>query len=273
MICRGRLELDLCDSASLHAQLSTLAPDIVINAAAHTGVDAAETEPEAAFRLNAEGAANLARAAAAAHAAIIQISTDYVFSGGGNMPYVESDSTGPLNVYGRSKLAGEMAVLDANPRSIIARTAWLFSQWGSNFLKTMLQSAAEREELRIVGDQFGSPTYAQDLAQALLRIAETMHGLPEANSLWGIYHVTNTGSASRYELATAIFAAASKHGIRQPNLIKVTTSEYPGNASRPGYSVLNNGKFRRAFAMEVPDWHDAVEQCVGQLLRPGQIVS
>jgi dTDP-4-dehydrorhamnose reductase len=229
----------------------------------------AEAEPEPVFRVNAGGAGNLARAALEIRAAIIHVSTDYVFSGDSSAPYVESDPAEPVNVYGRSKLAGEAAVREANPRSIVARSAWLFSPWGSNFLKTMLELGRERDELSIVGDQHGSPTNAQDLALALLRIAATIHRSPVDDPVWGIYHVANSGAASRFEQATAIFAAASQFGMRQPRLTSIASREYPAPARRPRYAVLNNEKFSTKFAMQMRDWREATRECVELLLQPG----
>ena len=268
---RGRPDFDLRDYSSLKQQISDFAPDIVINAAAHTGVDRAEAEPEETFRVNAQGAGNLARAAAAVQAAILHVSTDYVFSGESQTPYNESAPTRPINVYGHSKLAGENAVRAANPQSIVARTAWVFSPWGNNFLKTIMLLGRERDELRIVGDQFGSPTYATDLAQALLSIARVARRSGADDAVWGTYHVTNSGLASWYDLATATFAAASWHGFRQPRLINITTDEYPTRARRPRYTVLNNEKFNRVFAMPMRHWRDAVEACVEQTLPPDHL--
>jgi dTDP-4-dehydrorhamnose reductase len=264
---RGRHDWDLCRFNSVQFELAAISPDVVVNTTAYTAVDQAESEPDEAFKINAEGASNLARAAAASGAAIIQVSTDYVYSGDSTRPYVESDPIGPLNVYGQSKLAGEQAVLDANRRAIVARTAWLFSPWGTNFLKTMLRLGAERDEIRIVGDQIGSPTYAPDLARAIFAVAQAIAQSPNDESTWGTYHIANSGAASWHELATAIFAAASNIGLSQPRLLKIASREHPTRAQRPAYTVLNIEKFCRRFATQMRPWREATTECVQQLLR------
>ena len=268
LACVGRPELDICDRESLRAQLAAFAPDVVINTAAFTAVDRAEAESAQAFRLNAEGAGYLSMATAAVRSALIHVSTDYVFSGDLDRPYREDDVTDPLNAYGRSKLAGERAAINGNPRTVIARTAWLYSPWGVNFLKTMLRLANERAELQIVGDQIGSPTYALDLAHALLVIAERTARAEDADQIWGIYHVANTGVASWYELAAKIFLATALFGATQPRLTRIETHQYPTPAVRPKYTALDTAKFESAFGVRLRPWQDAVQDCVQKLLQP-----
>jgi dTDP-4-dehydrorhamnose reductase len=264
MITAGRPDLDLTDMESVKRAMDHHTPDIAINAAAYTAVDKAESEPEAAFALNETGAGNLASATAAAGVPLIHISTDYVFSGDGTRPWREGDPTGPVNVYGRSKLAGEKAVAAANPKHLILRTAWVHSPWGNNFTKTMLRLGAEREELGVVGDQSGTPSYAPDLAAAITTIAAKLAQGKAAP--WGIYHLTNAGVATWYDFAGEIFRAAQRHGYKSPALKPITTADYPTPAARPRYSLLDNGKIGEAFGIRLRDWRRAVTDCVERLM-------
>ncbi|MBP6014588.1 MAG: dTDP-4-dehydrorhamnose reductase [Alphaproteobacteria bacterium] len=243
---------DVTDVASVRTALARAGADAVVNAAAYTAVDKAESESQRAFAINRHGAANLARATSTAELPFIHLSTDYVFDGTKSSTYTEDDPIAPLGAYGRSKAEGESAVLASTPNATILRTAWVYGLEGANFVKTMLRLGAERDTLRVVNDQHGSPTFADDLADAILTIATT----PQA----GIYHVTGQGEATWFEFATAIFANAARHGARVPQLVPITTADYPTPARRPANSVLSNAKVKRTFAVELPHWNDGLSR-------------
>jgi dTDP-4-dehydrorhamnose reductase len=262
----GRPGLDLCEAATITRAMTDFRPDIVINSAAYTAVDKAESESEAAFALNRDGARLLAEAAAKRGAAIIHISTDYVFDGSKPAPYVESDPVAPLNVYGRSKLEGEEAVRAANPRHIIARTSWVYSPTGTNFAKTMLRLAGERPALRVVDDQTGNPTYAPHLAKALLDIARRAVPMPANDAAWGTYHLAGSGEVTWCGLAREIFRASAAIGGLSVPVEPIPTSEYPTPARRPMNSRLDCAKAKSAFGVALPDWRDGVADCVARLL-------
>ena len=258
----GRLEIELAQPETLAARILAERPDVVVNAAAHTAVDRAETEPDLAFVVNRDGAA----AAAAMQLGIpfIHLSTDYVFSGRKDTPYVETDAVDPVNVYGRSKLAGEKAVLAAHPGALIFRTSWLFSPFGSNFLRTILRVGAERDVVRVVSDQFGNPTSALDLASAILSIAPKV-----SPGVGGIYHATGAGSASWYEFAALIFAESRKLDGPSPTLEAITTAEYPTAAIRPVNSSLDNSALERRFGVTLGSWLQSVPEVVSRTLADG----
>lgn len=263
----GRPEIELGTPASLRAAIDRTRPDVVINAAAYTAVDKAESERAQAYSINAEGAAACARATATAGIPLIHVSTDYVFDGTKSGPYVETDPTCPINVYGASKLEGEWQVAALNPRHVIVRTAWLVSPFGTNFCKTMLRLAAERDELRVVSDQIGSPTYAIDLAGVLLSIAEQVRELREGDPRCGIYHVANSGTTNWAQLATATLAASGRHGGRIVPVRGISTAEYPTPARRPRNSQLDCYRVKSIFGVVLPPWRDAMERCVDALWR------
>jgi dTDP-4-dehydrorhamnose reductase len=266
----GRPGLDLCEAATITRAMTDVRPDVIINAAAYTAVDKAESEPEAAFALNRDGARLLAEAAAKRGAALIHVSTDYVFDGSKTAPYAEGDPTAPLNVYGRSKLEGEEAVRAANPRHVIVRTAWLHSATGTNFVRTMLRLAGERPSLRVVDDQVGSPTYAPHLARALLDIARQVSGAQsQSQSPWGTYHIAGSGAVSWCGLAREIFRVASAQGGPSAEVAAITTADYPTPARRPMNSRLDCAKAARVFGVTLPDWREGVSECVSRLLAPG----
>jgi dTDP-4-dehydrorhamnose reductase len=257
----GRPQLDLLDPVSITRALESTRPDVVINAAAYTAVDKAESDTVAAFALNRDGAGALAAAAGAASRPIIHISTDYVFDGSKSGAYVEQDATNPLGVYGRSKLEGEAAVAAANARHVILRTAWVYDAQGHNFLKTMLRLARERPELRVVADQHGNPTYAPHLADAILAIAAKIgSGKP-----WGIYHATAAGETTWHGFASAIIAAAKPLGVPHVPVLPITTADYPTPARRPANSCLDCGKLQRAFGLRFPPWQQGLAECLGEL--------
>ncbi|WP_207062863.1 dTDP-4-dehydrorhamnose reductase [Motiliproteus sp. SC1-56] len=256
----GRSALDIADSASVARAIEGFAPDVVINAAAYTAVDRAETEVDAACRINAEGPAHLARACQTHGARLIHVSTDYVFDGDAERPYREEDTTRPLGVYGASKLAGERAVAEACTQHLIVRVAWVFSEYGNNFLKTMLRLGAERDSLGIVDDQQGTPTYAGDLARALVRLTEVNKG-------WGTYHFSGGRPVSWYRFAEAIFQEAARQGKleRVPTLNPITTEEFPTPAARPAWSVLDGSQLQSVFGIGQGDWEQALAKVIARL--------
>ena len=258
----GRERLDLEDADSIRRTIGSIRPDVVVNAAAYTAVDRAETDWRRAFGVNAVGPGILAEAARAAGAWIVQPSTDYVFDGTRPGEWRETDTPGPLNLYGMSKLAGEYAVRAANPLSLVLRTSWLVSATGSNFARTMLRLASERRTLSVVEDQRGRPTIAGDLAEALLRL---LPGLAPAQA--GLYHVTNAGPVvSWHGFACAIFEHAACFGLEPPTVTAIPSEAYPTPARRPANSALDTGRFAAAFG-PLPDWQDGLWPVVRSLTR------
>jgi dTDP-4-dehydrorhamnose reductase len=254
-------QLDLLDRASIARALAEVRPDVVINAAAYTAVDKAESDAAAAFALNRDAAGALAAAAAAADCPVIHVSTDYVFDGSKSGAYVEQDTPNPMGVYGRSKLEGEAAVAAANARHVILRTAWLYGAHGHNFLKTMLRLARERPELRVVADQHGNPTCAPHLADAILAItAKIGSGQP-----WGVYHATAAGETTWHGFASAIIAAAGPLGVPHIPVLPIATADYPTPARRPANSCLDCGKLERVFALRLPPWQQGLAECIADL--------
>ena len=259
----GRPALDLVKLPTILRTLSDAKPDVVINTAAYTAVDKAETDAEAAFALNRDGAGRLAEAAHQRGVPIIHLSTDYVFDGFKASPYIEQDPTGPRSVYGRSKREGELAVIAANPRHLIVRTAWVHSPFGQNFVRTMLRLAGEQSSVRVVEDQVGSPTSAEDLASLLLDLAAM---LAAGGSSYGIVHAAGRGHASWAEVAREVFARSAKvggpHAIVQP----ITTAEYPTKAERPRNSRLDISRLEQELGLTLPDWRVGVARTVARLL-------
>ncbi len=254
-----RDELDITDQSAVKKIVETFKPDVIINAAAHTAVDRAESEVELSEAINVKGPQYLAEAANEIGAVILHISTDYVFEGTGTGEYKEDDQTNPQGVYGRTKLAGEIAVQQANPSSIILRTAWVFGEHGHNFVKTMLRLAKDRDSLGIVGDQFGGPTYAGDIAKALIEIANQI--LAGKENAFGVYHFTGKPYVSWYEFAKAIFAEAESQNIlkKSPLVNSIATSDYPTPAKRPANSRLDLTKIKQVFNIEPSDWQVALK--------------
>lgn len=243
----GRAELDITDEKAVKAFFGERSFDFVINCAAYTAVDRAEDDAEAAEKVNAFGARNLARYGRR----VVQISTDYVFDGTSCRPYREEDAPNPVSVYGKTKLAGEAAVLEEAESAVVIRTAWLYSSFGANFVKTMLRLGAERESLGVVFDQAGTPTCAADLASAVAAvIAQVRPGMKE------VYHYSNEGVASWYDFACAIMEEAGLSCTVRP----IESSEYPTKAVRPAYSVLNKAKIRRDFGLSIPHWRDGLRR-------------
>ncbi|MEH6719920.1 MAG: dTDP-4-dehydrorhamnose reductase [Aurantimonas endophytica] len=258
----GRPELDITDAASVARVIERVGPAVVVNPAAYTAVDKAESEPDAALAVNHIGARNVAEAAAAANLPVIHFSTDYVFAGNKQDRYGEDDRTGPTGVYGRSKLAGEAAVAAANPAHVILRTAWVYSPYGANFLKTMLRLAAERDVLRVVGDQQGTPTYAPDIAAGVAAVIDRIVADPQGLDWRGVFHMVAQGETDWAEFAETIFAVSSRLGGPSAAVERITTAEYPTPARRPANSRLVTAKLRRVFGHELPDWRNGVERCL-----------
>ena len=257
----GRPELDLAQPGQAFRVIVERQPDVVINAAAYTAVDQAESEPELVYRVNAEAAGEIAEAARSARAKVIQISTDYVFDGEAETPYTEDAATRPLNTYGRSKLAGEEQVRAANPDHLIVRTSWVYSPFGHNFVKTMLRLAGDREDVRVVSDQIGCPTNALDLAEALLIAAV------DAGSWGKTYHLASPDPCSWADLADAVFAASRAHNGPSASVTPILTAEYPTRAPRPRYSALDSSLFAAAYGHWLPKWDTSVERVVERLVR------
>ncbi len=263
-----RAALDITDAAAVMALMDQLHPAVVINAAAYTAVDKAESEAEQAMAVNAAGPGHLARACARHGAALLHVSTDYVFDGSGTRPWREADPVAPLSVYGASKAAGEAAVRDALPRHIILRTAWVVSPYRSNFVKTMLRLAAERDELRVVDDQIGGPTIAADIAAALLALADRVVAAADLPvEAYGTFHYAGQPHVSWFGFAQAILAASAAYGGRQPRLLPITTAEYPTPARRPANSRLDGTRLLQQHGIAAPDWRPALQQLLAEFYR------
>ncbi len=262
----GRPELDLADPDSIRSAFDGETADIVINAAAYTAVDKAESEPELAMRVNGAGAGLVADIARDLGAPVIQLSTDYVFDGSLDRPYREDDASAPLGVYGRSKLAGEEAVAAANPRHAILRTAWVYSPFGSNFVKTMLRLGETRDEMRVVGDQWGAPTSAHDIADAVFAVALRMLAEPGPED-YGVFHLTGGGEATWAEFAQAIFSEAQALGRKPVAVASITTAQYPTPARRPANSRLDGARLERVYGVRLPHWRDSLKPVVARLLE------
>jgi len=248
-------ELDITDREAIATFIDENAIDGIVNCAAYTAVDKAESNEELCQKLNAEAPAFLAEAINRRGGWIIQISTDYVFDGTGHTPYLETDDTCPASVYGKTKLVGEFNVLKLCQRSMVIRTAWLYSTFGNNFVKTMLRLGRERESLGVVFDQIGTPTYARDLARAIMTAIEK--GIQP-----GIYHFTDEGVTSWYDFTKAIHRIA---GITTCKVSPIHTADYPTPAMRPHYSVLDKKKIKDTFGIEIPHWESSLEECIEKL--------
>lgn len=264
----GRAALDICEAKTIERAMVNTRPDVVINSAAYTAVDKAEGDAANAYAMNRDGARALAEAAARAGVPIIHISTDYVFDGNKPDAYDEDDATHPVTVYGQSKLAGEEAVRAANPRHVIVRTAWVHSPGGNNFVRSMLQRAAAGDELRIVSDQTGNPTYAPHLCSVLLDIARQVKGRPETFPGWGVYHAAGTGVTTWQGLASEVMRISERLGGPSVAVTPITTADYPTPASRPANSALDCSKLARTFGLALPIWQDGARACVERLLAP-----
>jgi dTDP-4-dehydrorhamnose reductase len=259
-------ELDLTDRDSIERALEQSSPEVVVNAAAYTAVDKAESQRELAFAVNAIGAGMLADAAGKRGLPFVHVSTDYVFSGDGGAPYAEDAQTGPTGVYGESKLAGERAVLAHNPRSAILRTAWVCGPHGANFVKTMLRLGAEREAVSVVADQQGAPTFAADLADAIARMLPRLTTAPAGDEGFGVFHLTGLPHTTWHGFAEAIFAGAAARGHKVPKLSAITTAEYPTPARRPADGRLDCGRIARIHGIEAADWRQSLSACLDILI-------
>ncbi|QEN87912.1 dTDP-4-dehydrorhamnose reductase [Labrys sp. KNU-23] len=266
IVCLGRPELDLAVPASIPAALLASGADAIINAAAYTAVDRAESEPEKAHAVNAVGAGLVAEAAHRLGVPIVHVSTDYVFDGAAQHPYREEERVCPLGAYGTSKHEGEVRVAAAAPRHVVCRTSWVYSPHGQNFVKTMLRLAGERDEVSVVSDQFGCPTYALDLAGTLLQIARHVIEEKAADSpLFGVFHVAGSGEASWADLAEAVFAASASAGGPSARVRRISTKDYPTPARRPADSRLDTARLRERYGIALPDWRASVGDCVSRL--------
>jgi dTDP-4-dehydrorhamnose reductase len=260
--------LDLTDAGSIARAVAEAAPDAIVNAAAYTAVDKAEGQRDLAFAVNASGAGLLATAAAERGLPFVQVSTDYVFSGDGGAPYTEDAETGPASVYGASKLAGEAAVLAANPRSAILRTAWVCSPHGANFVKTMLRLGAEREVVSVVADQHGAPTFAADLADAIARMLPRLAAAPAGDPAFGLFHLTGQPWTTWHGFAEVIFAGAAARGAKVPHLAAIGTADYPTPARRPADGRLDCSKISLIHGIAAANWHLSLSDCLDRLIGP-----
>lgn len=261
----GRPELDLARPGSIAPALCAVRPDIVVSAAAHTAVDRAEDEPDLAFAINARGAGEVAVAAAGLGVPVIHLSTDYVFDGDADEPYGEDHPPAPRSVYGASKLAGERAVAEANPRHLILRTAWVYSPFGRNFVRTMLRLAAGRDEIAVVSDQWGNPTSALDIADGILAAAWKLHRTADFPA-YGVYHLAGAGATNWSGLARHVLETSAGLGGPRADIREIATADYPTRARRPANSRLSTEKFAADFGWRAPQWRGSVEEVVRRLL-------
>lgn len=257
----GRPELDLARPSTVRAAFASCRADVIVSAAAYTAVDQAESERDLAVSINVDGARAVAEAAESLGIPLIHFSTDFVFDGSRAEPYTESDATGPLNVYGQSKLAGERAVLAAHADSVVLRTAWVYSPFGNNFLKSMLRLAADRDEIGVVADQFGNPTSALTIADAAMAVAERLVE-DNAAGLRGVFHMSAAGAASWADFAEAIFEVSSQAGGAAARIRRIPASEYPAPARRPESSRLDCNKLASLYDIRLGDWREAVDEVV-----------
>lgn len=260
LLVLGQEQLDLADSEAIRRQVRALRPDLIINAAAHTAVDQAESEPDLAFAINGQAPGVLAEEAAALDVPLIHYSTDYVFDGSKDGAYREDDATGPLGVYGRSKLAGEEAIRKVGGQHLILRTSWVYSLHGKNFLLTMQRLLQEREEMRVVADQIGAPTWAGSIARATAELIQ--HWQNGQAGPWGTYHLSGLGETSWFGFASAIGEQLRVQGKPCANLQPIPSSAYPTPAQRPLNSRLDCSRLQHQWSIRLPDWHDALLECL-----------
>lgn len=270
LVALARPELDLERLETIAPALAAARPDVIVNAAAYTAVDLAEGEDETAHKVNAEAAGVVAATAARLGVPLVQISTDYVFDGALDRPYREDDSTGPVSAYGRSKLAGEKAARAAGANHAILRTAWVYSPFGKNFVRTMLRLGVDREEVGVVADQSGSPTNALDIADAVLGVVRNLVARPDDASLRGTFHMAAQGEAVWADVAEAVFAEAEAAGRRPVRVRRIGTQDYPTPARRPANSRLDSGKLARIHGVTLPEWRSSLSACVARLLAAEQ---
>ena len=246
-------ELDICDKAALDAFVKAHAVNVIVNCAAYTAVDKAEDDVELCYRINSDAVRNIGEVAAANNLKVVQVSTDYVFDGTNHLPYTEDEPVCPATVYGKSKLAGEQALMEICEQAVIIRTSWLYSSFGNNFVKTMLKLGNERETLNVIFDQIGTPTYAADLANSILIILSGDNFAP------GMYHYSNEGVCSWYDFTKTIHRIA---GITTCDVRPIDTKDYPARTPRPHYSVLNKAKIKTTYGITIPHWEESLERCM-----------
>jgi dTDP-4-dehydrorhamnose reductase len=269
----ARPEMDMSRPETIEGALMEAGPDAIVNAAAYTAVDLAESEPSLAYKINGAGAEAAARAAARLGIPIVQLSTDYVFDGSLDRPFREDDPTIPLGVYGDSKLQGERAVASANENHAILRTAWVYSPFGKNFVGTMLALAGKREQISVVSDQLGTPTNAFDVADGIIAVVRNLLDRPSAKELRGIFHMTGGGETNWAEFATAIFTASAVAGGPSARVSPISTSEYPTPARRPSNSRLDNSRLANIHGVRLPPWQQSLPGCIERLLgKPRTVV-
>jgi len=261
IIAVGRPECDLEDSGSINRAVHAVLPRAIVNAAGYTAVDKAESEPERAFVVNRDGARRLAATAWRLQIPFVHVSTDYVFDGRKSSAYFEDDIPCPLGVYGRSKLEGELAVMDTNPDALVFRTSWVYSPYGTNFLKTVLRLADTRDVVRVVDDQRGAPTAAIDVASTIIDALGQVNG-KNAQTRAGVYHVTAAGETTWYGFAKVIFSGWHDRGHRVPVLEPIASADYPSLVERPANSRLDCGKIDRVFGIRMPLWSASLEACL-----------
>lgn len=266
IVALGRPELDLAQPETVLTALREAKPDVVISAAAYTAVDKAESEPDIAFAVNRDGARAVAHAASDLGIPIIHLSTDYVFDGTKATAYVESDPTGPTSIYGRSKLEGERAVSEATDNYAVLRTAWVYSEYGNNFVKTMLRLSENRDELNVVADQFGCPTSANDIATAIVTIARKLAEDSSAR-LRGVFHLSGTGETNWANFAKQIFAFSAENGGKSMIVNDITTQQYPTPARRPASSRLDCSKLEEVYGIRLPSWQTSTRAVVTALAQ------
>jgi dTDP-4-dehydrorhamnose reductase len=258
-------EINIADINNLTRIFSEIKPSIVINAAAYTAVDLAETQKNTCYAVNLKGPANLAQLCSQYNSRLIHISTDYVFNGKGNRPYQEDDPVSPVNVYGYSKAEGEKAVLFGSGDHIVIRTSWLYGRYGKNFVKTMLRMGREKKSIRVVNDQYGCPTCAYDLAEAIIVIAQRL--IEKRSNYSGLYHFCGNSIITWYEFAVSIFQFAGELGISDiPVVIPIPTSQFPTAAKRPLYTALDCSKIKKVFEIDVKPWQKSLKKTIHQII-------
>ena len=262
IVALGRPELDITDKTSIAKAVQVYKPDIVVNAAAYTAVDKAETEIQEAFAVNRDGAKNVAEVAHDNSLPIIHISTDYVFNGQNENGYKEDDAPGPLNVYGLSKLEGEWSVMEANPNHIILRTAWVYSRFGNNFVKTMIRLAQTHDEINVVCDQWGTPTSADFIADNIIAISKQVTGKIPPQNWRGIFHLVPDGKTNWADFARQIFCDYKYPACQVPNIKNINSNQYPAKARRPTYSLLDNSLVKKCFLVNLETWKEELSKAL-----------
>lgn len=267
VIAVGRPTLDLADATTILPALAAAQPEAIVSAAGYTAVDQAEKEPELAYKINAIGAGEVAAAAHLLGVPVVHLSTDYVFDGAKREPYIESDPVCPLNVYGQSKAAGDMAVAAQNPNHAILRTSWVYSPFGKNFVRTVLRLANNRDVLDIVADQHGAPTSALDIADGIIAVVRNLVARPNESSFRGVFHMSAAGHATWADFGEAVFAASRAAGGPFTSVRRIASVEYPQAAKRPTNSRLNCSRIATVHGVRLPDWHVSLRSCVERIVK------